>query len=137
MPRRKTDNKYKKALDGRNHNGQKKGDKQLRAIQKELKAIDTSNRAKKERTIAEATKGVVDVYGSKQDLWRHIAEQSKESFNHLKLLLEYMEGKPTDGMASSAPVNTDVPIINFFSGTQPKETENTIDITPEEDNDDN
>ena len=133
MPRRKTDNKYKKALDGRNHNGAKKGDKQLRAIQKELKAIDNSTRAKKERTIAEATKGVVDVYGSKQDLWKHIAEQSKDSFNHLKLLLEYMEGKPTDGMASSAPVKTDVPIINFFSGTQAKEVENTIDITPEED----
>lgn len=134
MPRRKTDNKYKKALDGRNHNGQKKGDKQLRAIQKELKAIDTSNKAKKERTVAEATKGVIDVYGSKQEFWKHIAEQSKDSFNHLKLIIEYMEGKPMDDLGSSGPIKTDVPIINFFSGTKSRdELDNTIDITTEED----
>lgn len=139
MTRRKPSNKYGKALDGRSNNGQKKGDKQLRAIQRELKGLDRTNKAKKERVTAEATKGVIDVYGSKQEFWKHIAEQSKDSFNHLKLLMEYMEGKPTDSVGSSSSAKTvDVPIINFFSGSSqpPKEVEDTIDITPEEEDND-
>jgi len=133
MPRRKTDNKYKKVLDGRNNNGQKKGDKQLRAIQKELKSLDSSNKAKKDRITAQANSGIREVYGSEAEFWKFVAEQSKDSFNHLKFLSEYAFGKPGDNIGSSVNTKTDVPIINFFAGTQNDKLEDTIDITPEED----
>ena len=137
MPRRKTDNKYGKAIDGRKHNGQKKGDKALRAIQKDLKMVDTSNQAKRNRVTAQATKGVIDVYGSEAEFWKHIAMQSKDSYNHLKLLTEYMVGKPSDNpFRESSSKRTDVPIINFFSGSpKPEQVDNTIDITDNEDTD--
>lgn len=136
MPRRKTDNKYKKALDGRNHNGQKKGDKQLRAIQKELKSLDTSNKAKKDRITAQANSGIREVYGSEQEFWKSVAEQSKDSFNHLKFIAEYAFGRPGESISSMTSAKTDVPIINFFAGTQSQPIENTIDVTPEEETED-
>jgi len=33
-------------------------------------------------------------YGSQQKYWNHIAKESKDSINHLKLLTEYIYGKP-------------------------------------------
>lgn len=34
------------------------------------------------------------IYGSEEKAFEHIAEQAKESFAHLKLLIEYAYGKP-------------------------------------------
>ncbi len=40
-------------------------------------------------------KALETIYGSEEKAFGHIAELSKESFPHLKLLLEYAYGKPT------------------------------------------
>ncbi len=36
------------------------------------------------------------IYGSEEKTFEHIAEQSKDSFPHLKLLFEYAYGKPKE-----------------------------------------
>ena len=39
---------------------------------------------------------IVSVYGSVEEYYNHIAKESKESFPHLKLLQEYVFGKPKE-----------------------------------------
>ena len=39
---------------------------------------------------------IIDVYGSVEDYYKHIAKESKDSFPHLKLLQEYVFGKPKE-----------------------------------------
>jgi hypothetical protein len=39
---------------------------------------------------------IESVYGSQEDYWKHIATKSKESMPHLKLLSEYVYGKPKE-----------------------------------------
>tara|TARA_R110000787_G_scaffold130386_2_gene242325 strand:+ start:555 stop:854 length:300 start_codon:yes stop_codon:yes gene_type:complete len=39
---------------------------------------------------------IVEVYGSVEKYYQHIAKESKESFPHLKLLQEYVFGKPKE-----------------------------------------
>lgn len=133
MGRRPANNLYKKALDGRNHNGAKKGDKQLRAIEQDLKGLNADTKAKQNRNAVYATNAIREVFGSETDFWVHVAEKSKESFNHMKILTEYAFGKPSDG-SSNGNSNTklDIPVINFFS-TGPKQVDDVIDVTPEED----
>ena len=62
MPRNPSNNKYKKALDGRSNNGQKKGDNKLRAIEKELKGLSKDTAAKQNRNAVYATNGIKEVF---------------------------------------------------------------------------
>lgn len=39
---------------------------------------------------------IISVYGSIEKYYEHIAKESKDSFPHLKLLQEYVFGKPTE-----------------------------------------
>lgn len=39
---------------------------------------------------------IIKVYGSLEDYYEFIAQESKESFPHLKLLQEYVFGKPKE-----------------------------------------
>lgn len=39
---------------------------------------------------------IIETYGSVQEYYNYIAKQSKESFPHLKLLQEYVFGKPKE-----------------------------------------
>ena len=39
---------------------------------------------------------IVDVYGSVEDYYKFIAKESMDSFPHLKLLQEYVFGKPKE-----------------------------------------
>lgn len=133
MGRRPANNLYKKALDGRNHNGAKKGDKQLRAIEQDLKGLNADTKAKQNRNAVYATNAIREVFGSETDFWVHVAEKSKESFNHMKILTEYAFGKPSDGSSNgNSNAKLDIPVINFFS-TGPKQVDDVIDVTPEED----
>lgn len=133
MGRRPANNLYKKALDGRNHNGSKKGDKQLRAIEQDLKGLNADTKAKQNRNAVYATNAIREVFGSETDFWVHVAEKSKESFNHMKILTEYAFGKPSDGSSNgNSNAKLDIPVINFFS-TGPKQVDDVIDVTPEED----
>lgn len=63
---------------------------------------------------------IKEVYGSVEDYYKHIATESKESFPHLKLLQEYVFGKPKE----TVDINTN-PIADFdLSGC----TDEEIDI---------
>jgi hypothetical protein len=135
MGRKPVNNLYKKALDGRSHNGAKKGDKELRAIEKDLKGLNADTKAKQNRNAIYATNAIREVFGSETEFWVHVAEKSKDSFNHMKILTEYAFGKPSDGSSNgNSNGKLDIPIVNFFTGSPPQ-VENTIDIT-EEDNQD-
>ena len=39
---------------------------------------------------------IVEVYGSVKDYYKHLAKESKDSYPHLKLLMEYYVGKPKE-----------------------------------------
>lgn len=53
---------------------------------------------------------IIDVYGSEEDYWRHIAKSSKESLPHLKILSEYVYGKPKESKSIEL---TTIPIIDM------------------------
>ena len=136
MGRKPVNNLYKKALDGRSHNGAKKGDKELRAIEKDLKGLNADTKAKQNRNAIYATNAIREVFGSETEFWVHVAEKSKDSFNHMKILTEYAFGKPSDGSSNgNSTGKLDIPIVNFFTGS-PLQVENTIDITEDDQEDD-
>lgn len=53
-------------------------------------------KADEERIRGLALSGLKKVYGSEEAAWAKIAELSKESFPHLKMLFEYLYGKPKE-----------------------------------------
>lgn len=53
---------------------------------------------------------IVKIYGSVEEYYEHIAKESKFSFNHLKLLQEYVFGKPKESIDLTSGDN---PIHNF------------------------
>ncbi len=54
---------------------------------------------------------LVSTFGSEEKAFEHIAELSKESFPHLKLLMEYAYGKPKDSKQIGAYGLVEHPII--------------------------
>jgi len=42
---------------------------------------------------------ITEIYGSVEKYYQHIAKESKDSFPHLKLLQEYVFGKPKETIA--------------------------------------
>lgn len=56
---------------------------------------------------------IVKIYGSVEEYYEHIAKQSKDSFNHLRLLQEYVFGKPKESLDLTTGDN---PIQNFNLG---------------------
>lgn len=67
-----------------------------------------------------ALKAVDKEYGSIEQLWIHVASKSKKSTPHLKMLVEYIYGKPKE--IKDINLNTELPI---FTG---------IDLDVQEDN---
>lgn len=63
---------------------------------------------------------IIDVYGSVEDYYKHIAKESKESFPHLKLLQEYIFGKPKETIEQTHNVNN-FDIKELFSFDKDKE----------------
>jgi len=53
---------------------------------------------------------IVSEYGSEEDYWIHIARESKESMPHLKMLTEYIYGKPKETKDIKVE---QVPIVNM------------------------
>ena len=62
---------------------------------------------------------IVDVYGSVEDYYKHIAKESKDSFPHLKLLQEYVFGKPKETIEQTHNVNN-FDIKELFNFDKPK-----------------
>ena len=92
------------------------------------------NQAKKNQVKDYSVKAIKKVFGSEEKAMEMLAEQSKESFQHLKLLLEYAYGKAGDQLDEVKKANN-APIINFF-GELPKQEQiqETMEQTSEEGN---
>lgn len=88
------------------------------------------NQAKKNQVKDYSVKAIKKVFGSEEKAMEMLAEQSKESFQHLKLLLEYAYGKAGDQPDEIKKINN-APIINFF-GELPQPKEDVIDVDSED-----
>ena len=91
------------------------------------------NQAKKDRVGKFAINAIKKTYGSEAGAMEKLAELSGESFQHLKLLLEYAYGKAGENIQEQAPRRSNAPVINFFNTELPKaKEEDTIDVDAEE-----
>ena len=88
------------------------------------------NQAKKNQVKDYSVKAIRKVFGSEEKAMEMLAEQSKESFQHLKLLLEYAYGKAGEQPDEVKKINN-APIINFF-GELPQTQEDVIEIDSED-----
>ena len=70
--------------DGRKNNGGHHTNGGRKPKAEEIQMVELGNNA------------IIEVYGSIENYWKHIAKQSKESLPHLKLLQEYVYGKPKE-----------------------------------------
>jgi hypothetical protein len=67
-----------------------------------------------EKVIKLGMDAIVEVYGSQESFFIHLATNSKESFPHLKLLMEYVYGKPKEKQEISLSEDTTaVPVISW------------------------
>tara|TARA_R110000764_G_scaffold237263_1_gene333262 strand:- start:1361 stop:1696 length:336 start_codon:yes stop_codon:yes gene_type:complete len=73
--------------DGRKNNGAKKG---------ENRGQGRKTKASEEQVRRLGLDAIENVYGSIEKYYIHIAKESMESFPHLKLLQEYVFGKPKE-----------------------------------------
>lgn len=73
--------------DGRANNGAKKG---------EYRGQGRKPKAEEQKVKKMCENAIISVFGSLSEYYKHIAEQSKDSFPHLKLLMEYYIGKPKE-----------------------------------------
>lgn len=131
MARAKRNNsKEIRTTDGRKNN--------KRLVAKPLSTKDKllpakSNSAKKERISSYAVDAMKKVFGSEEQAFEHLAKLGKDNFNQMKLLMEYAYGKPSDSIKDNTnTTKITAPVINFFNPEQPKEEDNTIDITTDE-----
>ena len=74
-------------MDGRKNNGAKKG---------ENRGQGRKPKAKEEQVRRLGLDAITKVYGSIEKYYQHIAKESMDSFPHLKLLQEYVFGKPKE-----------------------------------------
>ena len=69
-----------------------------------------------EKVIKLGMDAIVEVYGSQEKFFIHLANNSKESFPHLKLLMEYVYGKPKEKQEISISDETvAVPVISWVN----------------------
>lgn len=80
--------------DGRKNNKGKKGNK----------GGGRKPKADEDRIRGFSLAAIKKVYGSEEAGWVYIAEKSKESYPHLKLLWEYTYGKPKETIDLNAKV---------------------------------
>jgi len=121
-----------KSTDGRKYN------KRLPSKVKLKGSVTTKpaamNQAKKDRVGKFAINAIKKVYGNEAGAMEKLAELSEDSFQHMKLLLEYAYGKAGENIQEQAPRRTNAPVINFFNTQLPEgdKEEDTIDIDSEE-----
>ena len=91
-------------MDGRRKNKGVKGNKGGR-----------KSKAEELKVSAYATDAIVAEYGSIEDFWRFMAEQSRRSKDHLFKLLEYAYGKPAQQL--DAKVTIEEILVDFDEET--------------------
>lgn len=99
--------------DGRRNNGAVKGVSRGQGRKPKAKEEDIKNFA---------LGSMKRAFGSEKKAWEALAEMSKESFAHLRLLWEYKYGKPKEQKDINVKQEINIPVISFL---QPEET---IDI---------
>ena len=60
------------------------------------KGAGRPSKAEELKVSAYATDAIEKEYGSIQEFWQFLASQSRESKDHLKMIVEYAFGKPQD-----------------------------------------
>lgn len=94
------------------------------------------NNAKKNQVGSFAINAIKKIYGDEQGAMEKLAEMSQDSFNHLKLLLEYAYGKAGDNVSEGPKRTYKAPVINFINNEAPKEDKFIeIEHTEEEEDD--
>lgn len=120
-----------KKTDGRKYN-KRLAPKPLSSKQK-LIVPKRSTKAKRDRVESYAISAMKSEFGSEKDFFKHLAEQAKTNFNAMKLFMEYAYGRPSDLSSSSKKGSgKTAPQITFNVTNQPKQSDNTIDITDEQ-----
>jgi len=106
-PEKKEHVKYS---DGRRNNGAIKGVSRGQGRKPKAKEEDIKNFA---------LGSMKRAFGSEKKAWEALAEMSKESFAHLRLLWEYKYGKPKEQKDINVKQEVNIPVISFL---QPEET---------------
>ena len=99
--------------DGRRNNGAIKGVSRGQGRKPKAKEEDIKNFA---------LGSMKRAFGSEKKAWETLAEMSKESFAHLRLLWEYKYGKPKEQKDINVKQEINIPVISFL------EPEETIDV---------
>jgi hypothetical protein len=74
-----------------------------------------------EKVIKLGINAIEEIYGSQEEFFFHMAKQSKESFPHLKLLCEYVYGKPKEKVEHSASdESVQIPVISWIKKEENK-----------------
>ena len=119
-----------KRTDGRKNN-KRLEPKPISTIKKLAPA--RQNKAKRDRISSYATNAMKEVFGSEKEAFKHLAELGKKNFTHMKLLMEYAYGKPSDSINdNNNSKKVQVPVINFFNNKESQIQDDVIDITPED-----
>lgn len=130
MAKRKKSDEIR-STDGRKYN--KRLPSKVKLKGNETTKPATMNQAKKDRVGKFAINAIKKAYGSEAGAMEKLAELSADSFQHMKLLLEYAYGKAGENIQEQAPRRSNAPIINFFNTELPEPAqEDTIDIDAEE-----
>lgn len=89
--------------------------------------------AKKNRAKQLSNKAIKNIFGSEDGIWDALAEQAMSgNMKAMEMLLQYQYGKAGE-QRQQTQTTSKAPIIQFVNQVnQPKEIDNTIDITPEE-----
>lgn len=122
-----------RSTDGRRHN--KRLPKKVNIGESPTSKPARMNDAKKKQIPKYAEKVANKVFGGIEGTLEELANQAKDgNLNALKLFLEYAVGKPDDYHKDYTPPTQKAPVINFINNApQKQEDEETIDITPEDD----
>jgi hypothetical protein len=119
-----------KRTDGRKNN-KRLEPKPISTIKKLVPA--RQNKAKRDRISSYATNAMKEVFGSEKEAFKHLAELGKKNFTHMKLLMEYAYGKPSDSINdNNNSKKVQVPVINFFNNKESQIQDDVIDVTPED-----
>jgi len=104
------------------------------STQDKIIAAPKYNKAKKDRIESYAINAMKEEFGSEKEFFKFLAKKAKESFSYMKLFMEYGYGKASDSIDTEKRTSGKAaPQITFNVTNQPKEIDNTIDVTPEED----
>lgn len=125
-----SNNNNKRKLDGRRNNKRMVRTKIMKSDSLPPAKITP---AKKNRAKQLSNKAIKNIFGSEDGIWDALAEQAMSgNMKAMEMLLQYQYGKAGE-QRQQTQTTSKAPIIQFVNQVnQPKEIDNTIDITPEE-----